>query len=89
MRYFLTWICDNSGVSLSQGRRAELEGLLRSDSYDGSVSYRAQIVLWDDDGMSVAEIAARAGTSKPTVYRWLERYGRDGADGRDRVRLSG
>jgi transposase len=81
MRYFRSCICNNSAVSLSRDRRAELEGLLRSDSYDGSVSYRAQLVLWNYDGMSVAEIAAKAGTSRPTVYRWLERYDRDGADG--------
>jgi transposase len=68
-------------MSLSRERRAELEGLLRSDSYDGSVSDRAQFVLWRDEGVSVADIAGRAGTSRPTVYRWLDRYDRDGVDG--------
>jgi transposase len=61
--------------------RAELEGLLQSDSYDGSVAYRAQFVLWRDEGLSPSDIAARAGTSRPTVYRWLGRYDREGVDG--------
>jgi transposase len=67
--------------SLSRERRAELENLLRSDFYDGSVACRAEFVLRRDEGVSVADIAARVGTSRPTVYRWLERYGRDGVDG--------
>jgi transposase len=69
------------GMNLSRERRAELESVLRSGSYDGSVSYRAQLVLWRDEGVSVADIAVRAGTSRPTVYRWLERYDRDGVEG--------
>jgi transposase len=68
-------------MSISGERRAELEALPRSESYDGSVSYRARLVLWHDDGMSVTEIAARARTSKPTVYRWLNRYEEEGVAG--------
>lgn len=68
-------------MSISGERRAELECLLRSDSYDGSVSARAQLVLWHDDGISVPEIAVRARTSKPTVYRWLSRYEAEGVAG--------
>ena len=60
--------------SLSGDARAELTSLLASGVYDGSVGWRAQIVLWDDAGYSVAAIAAKAGTSRVTVYKWLRRY---------------
>ena len=66
---------------LSRERRAELENLLRSDFYDGSVACRAEFVLRRDEGVSVVDIAARVGTFRPTVYRWLELYDRDGVDG--------
>lgn len=70
-----------ANMSLSPERRAELRDLLRSDAYDGSMAYRAQLVLWHDEGMSAAAIARRAGTSRPTVYRWVSRYERDGVGG--------
>lgn len=38
------------------------------------MSSRAQIVLWYDEGRSVAEIAAGLETSIVTVYKWLDRY---------------
>jgi len=61
-------------MSLSDAERAELQAKLPPGGYDGSVASRAQIVLWSDEGYSVAEIAAMAGTTKVTVYKWLDRY---------------
>lgn len=61
-------------MTLSESQRAELRAKLPPREYDGSVTSRAQIVLWDDEGYSVAEIAAMAGTTKVTVYKWLDRY---------------
>lgn len=61
-------------VTLSEAQRAELQAKLPPGGYDGSVASRAQIVLWHDGGYSVAEIAVMAGTTKVTVYKWLDRY---------------
>ena len=61
-------------MTLSEDQRAELRARLRPEGYDGSVASRAQIVLWHDEGRSVPEIAAMMGTSKVTVYKWLQRY---------------
>jgi transposase len=60
-------------------QREELESTL-SFGYDGSISARAQMILWAADGLGVAEIAKRTGTSRPTVYKWLERYRVGGLD---------
>jgi transposase len=64
-------------VKLTTQQRTELESVL-SVGYDGSVSARARIVLWWDEGKSAADIAGRAGTTKPTVYKWVDRYERGG-----------
>lgn len=64
----------------------ELQSQLRGEGYDGSVSARAQIVLWRAEGYSAQEIARMASTTKPTVYKWIERYEQHGIDGlTDRV----
>ncbi|MBV9314502.1 MAG: helix-turn-helix domain-containing protein [Pseudonocardia sp.] len=68
-------------MELTNEDRASLEALLRPAGYDGSVSARAQMVLWQADGRSVAEIAQMSGTSKQTVYTWLGRYQVYGVDG--------
>lgn len=60
--------------------RVGLESLLRREGYDGSVSARAQIVLWRAEGHSAPEIARMAGTTKPTVYKWIARYEQQGID---------
>jgi transposase len=71
----------NCLVGLSDEARGELRSKLYSDSYDSSVAWRAQIVLWDDEGYSAAEIAEMAKTSRPTVYKWIDRYAESGVDG--------
>ncbi|MDQ3154152.1 MAG: IS630 family transposase [Actinomycetota bacterium] len=65
-------------MSLSEHDRNELHAALRSEGYDGSVSSRAQIVLWYDEGHRKGEIAAM---SRPTVDKWLKRYKKFGMDG--------
>src|SRR6187549_1842259 len=68
-------------MELSEAQRASLDALTRQDGYDGSVSARAQMVLWRADGVSVADIVRMSGASKPTVYKWVDRYERFGVDG--------
>ncbi len=52
-----------------------------SEGYEGSVSSRAQIVLWYDEGYRKGEIAAMSGASRVTVDKWLARYEKFGMDG--------
>ena len=54
------------------------------------VVWRAGIVLATADGCGTNEIMRRSETSKPTVWRWQERYLDEGVDGlrRDKTRPS-
>ena len=72
---------DHPTMSLSEQDRAELQAVLRSEVYDGSVSSRAQIVLWHDEGRRKGEIAKMSGASRVTVDKWLARYEKFGMDG--------
>jgi transposase len=66
---------------LTDEQRSALRALLRSDGYDGSISARARIVLLWSEGRSAKEIAELVGTTRPTVYKWVDRYRRRGVDG--------
>lgn|SRR5215211_448948 len=68
-------------MGLSEEERSSLQSLAHSGRYDGSVAARAQMVLWEADGHSVAQIAAMAGATRPTVYKWLGRYKTSGVAG--------
>ncbi|MCA1673294.1 MAG: helix-turn-helix domain-containing protein, partial [Actinobacteria bacterium] len=68
-------------MNLSEQGRADLHAALRPEVYDGSVSWRAQMVLWYDEGYRKGEIATMSGTSRPTVDKWLKRYERFGMQG--------
>lgn len=68
-------------MDLSRAQRSSLESVVRQDGYDRSVAARAQIVLWRADGHSSAEIVRMSGATKPTVYKWLDRYANSGLDG--------
>lgn len=65
-------------MRISEEQRAELQSVLPSGKYDGSVAARARIVLLDDEGYTAAKIAAMLGTSRVTVYKWLDRYEKGG-----------
>lgn len=68
-------------MELSAQDRAELHAVVGSGSYDGSVSSRAQMVLWYDEGYRKKDIAAMSGATRPTVDKWLARYERFGLEG--------
>ena len=76
-------------MGLSGDSRDELQSRLYSDAYDRSVAWRAQIVLWDDEGYAAAEIARMAKTTKPTVYKWIERYAEFGIAGLESRKSTG
>jgi len=52
---------------------------------------RAKIVLLSADRLTALEIAARSGVSRPSVWRWQQRFAEQGVDGllRDKTRKPG
>lgn len=52
---------------------------------------RARIVLHAADHLDVAAVARRVGVSRPSVWRWQQRFAEEGADGllRDKTRKPG
>ena len=72
---------NNRIMDLTDEQRSGLRALIRAEGYDGSVSARAQLVLWHAEGHSIKAVAQMGRTTRPTVYKWLDRYERFGRDG--------
>jgi len=70
--------------------RAELEALTTNCNTPRKLVWRAGIVLATTDGHGTLLIMRRTGMSKPTVWRWQERYLDEGLAGlkRDKTRPS-
>src|SRR5215207_5181725 len=75
-------------MRLTEEQRAELESVV-SVGYDGSVAARAQIVLAWHNNESVTDIARRFGTSKPTVYKWVDRFTQGGVAALESLKPTG
>jgi transposase len=68
-------------MSLSEEQLGELRAAIKPGNYDGSVSARAQIVLWHHEGHRKTDIAEMSGASRPTIDKWIDRYARYGIGG--------
>jgi hypothetical protein len=77
-------------LCLGPAARAELEALTTNRNTPRKLVWRAQIVLATADGQGTFEIMGRAGISRPTVWRWQQRYLDQGVAGlkRDQTRPS-
>lgn len=60
---------------------AELQALLSNRNTPRKLAWRAEIVLATADGQGTVAIMRRTGMSKPTVWRWQERYLAEGVPG--------
>jgi transposase len=90
------WMCESVGmrrdvtVEVSAADRARLEAVVADRNSPQKHVWRAKIILATADGLGTAEIMRRSGKSKPSVWRWQERFMTDGVDGllRDKTRPS-
>jgi len=75
---------------LGPADRAELEALRTDRNTPRKLAWRADIVLATADGAGTVAIMRRTCMSKPTVWRWQERYLDEGVTGlkRDKTRPS-
>lgn len=81
---------DDICLYLSPDDRARLEAVVDDRNTPRKLAWRAEIVLATADGHGTAEVMRRAKTSKPTVWRWQQRYLDAGVAGlmRDKTRPS-
>ena len=78
-------------VEVSAADRARLEAVAADRNSPQKHVWRARIVLATADGLGTGEIVRRTGKSKPCVWRWQERFMREGVAGllRDKTRPPG
>lgn len=81
-----------SGISISlcPSDRERLDRIIKDRNAAQKHVWRAEIVLLTGDGVGTNEIMRRTGTSKTCVWRWQERFMREGVEGllRDKTRPS-
>ena len=79
-----------SGISftLSAPDRVRLQALVADRNTPQKHVWRARIVLLSADGLGTHAIMREAGVSKTAVWRWQDRFAKEGVDGllRDRTR---
>jgi hypothetical protein len=78
-------------VKVSAAERERLAGVVADRNSPQKHVWRARIILATAEGCGTAEIMRRAGVSKPCVWRWQERFMREGMAGllRDKTRKPG
>jgi transposase len=72
---------DGIEVRLRPSDRERLEAVVCDRKSPQHHVWRARIVLMTADGAGTMAIRAATGKGKPTIWRWQERYMREGADG--------
>jgi transposase len=78
-------------IEVSAADRDRLERVVADRNSPQKHVWRARIILASDEGCGTAEIMRRAGVSKPSVWRWQQRFMEAGIDGllRDKTRKPG
>jgi transposase len=78
-------------VNVTRADRRRLEAIILDRGAPQKHVWRAQIILATADGCGTTEIIRRSGKAKPVVWRWQERFMREGVDGllRDKTRKPG
>jgi len=79
---------DDICIYVSPADLVRLERLVADRNTPRKVVWRAEIVLATADGLGTMAIMRRTGKSKPTIWRWQERYLEVGVEGlsRDKTR---
>ncbi|MEK6212424.1 MAG: IS630 family transposase [Pseudomonadota bacterium] len=78
-------------VNVTSEDRRRLRAILGDRNRPQKHVARAKVILATGEGCGTTEIIGRSGLSKPVVWRWQERFMREGVDGllRDKTRKPG
>src|ERR1700746_884361 len=89
----MRYCCMREGISIevSAADREQLAAVVADRNSPQKHVWRARIILATAKGCGTAEIMRRAGVSKPCVWRWQERFMREGVAGllREKTRKPG
>ena len=90
MRYAL-WMAQTVCSFLSAEDRQRLAAILADRNRPQKHAARIRIILHSAERLDVAEVARRAGLSRPAVWRWQQRFAEAGVGGllRDKTRQPG
>jgi transposase len=77
-------------IEVTAADQARLEAIVADRNSPQKHVWRARIMLATAEGCGTAAVMRRAGVSKPSVWRWQERFMTEGVDGllRDKTRPS-
>ena len=78
-------------VEVTPQDRDRLDRIIGDRNSPQKHAARARVILATGEGCGTTEIMRRSGLSKPVVWRWQERFMREGVDGllRDKTRPPG
>ena len=84
-------MAQNVCILLSDEDRTRLAAIVGDRNRPQKHVQRARIVLLSADRLSVLAVARQAGTSRPAVWRWQQRFAEQGVEGllRDKTRKPG
>ena len=84
-------MAESSRLEVNAADRARLEAVVADRNSPQKHVWRARIVLATAEGCGTDEIMRRIGVSRPCVWRWQERFAREGVAGllRDKTRKPG
>ena len=68
-------------ITITRSVRGRLEAITRDRNASQKHAWRAAIILLSADGVGTNEIMRRTGKSKTCVWRWQERFMKEGIDG--------
>src|ERR1700735_40488 len=79
---------ERTNIRLSAADRSELEAVAANRNSPQKHVWRAKIVLLTADGHGTADIMRATGKAKTVIWRWQERFGKEGVAGlwRDKTR---
>jgi len=68
-------------IRLTPAQRQTLLAWQRATVIPAGLARRGQMLLLLADGMTITDVAAAVGTTRPYVYRWVQRFVQEGLEG--------
>ena len=68
-------------IRLTLAERQTLQAWQRATNIRAGLARRGRIILLLADGVTITDIAATVGVSRRFVYKWVQRFMREGVEG--------